>query len=69
MYLKLITTDCKDRLQKFQMVKELYDYTTRNINLGDEYRIVIKSRNTGNVNYQTTTEKTIIKTLSKTNKN
>ena len=46
MYLNLITTDCKDRLQKFQMVKVFYDYTTRNINLGDEYRIVIKSRNT-----------------------
>lgn len=69
MYLKLITSDCKDRLQKFQMVKELYDYTTRNINLGEEYRIVIKSRNTGNVNHQITTEKPIIKTLSKTNKN
>ena len=27
------------------MVKKLYNYTTRNINLGDDYRIVIKNRN------------------------
>ena len=45
MYLNLITTNCVDRLEKFKMVKELYNYTIRNINLGDEYRIMIKSRN------------------------
>ena len=46
MYLNLITTDCKDKAQKFQMVKQFYEYTTRNIDLGDDYRIPIKSRNT-----------------------
>ena len=29
---------------KFQMIKELYDYTTKNINLGDNYRILIKRK-------------------------
>ena len=65
MYLKLITTTCKDKLQMFQMVKELNDYTTRNINLGDEYRITIKSRNLGNVSVQKAIEKPVIKTLEK----
>ena len=27
------------------MVKQFYEYTTRNIDLGDDYRIPIKSRN------------------------
>ena len=47
MYLNLITSKNLDKMQKFQMVKEFYDYTTRNINLGSEYRILIKSRNIG----------------------
>lgn len=47
MYLNLITSENLDKIQKFQMVKEFYDYTTRNINLGSEYRILIKSRNVG----------------------
>ena len=45
MYLDLITTDCIDKFKKLEMVKKLYNYTTRNINLGDDYRIVIKNRN------------------------
>jgi len=45
MYLNLITTNCMDKFKKLEMVKELYNYTTRNINLGDDYRIVIKNRN------------------------
>lgn len=45
MYLNLITTNCKDKFRKLEMVKELYSYTTRNINLGNEYRIVIKNKN------------------------
>lgn len=66
MYLKLITTDCIDRLKKFQMVKKLYVYTTRNVNLGDEYRIVIKSRNVGSsTNFQQTTENTGARVLKK----
>lgn len=47
MYLNLITTNCVDKLKKLQMIKEFYEYTTRNINLGNSYRILIKSRNTG----------------------
>ena len=47
MYLDLITTDSTSKLEKLQMVKDFYNYATRNINLGDEYRILIKSRNTG----------------------
>ena len=49
MYLNLITTNCNDKLQKFQMVRQFYGYATRNINLGDDYRISIKSRNIGNI--------------------
>lgn len=45
MYLNLITTDNTDKLEKLQMVTDFFDYTTRNINLNDEYRILIKSRN------------------------
>lgn len=47
MYLNLITTNCVDKLQRLQMIKEFYNYATRNINLGNDYRILIKSRNTG----------------------
>ena len=47
MYLNLITTNCVDKLQRLQMIKEFYNYATRNINLGDDYRILIKSRNIG----------------------
>ena len=45
MYLSLITTNCVDKLQRLEMIKEFYNYVTRNINLGDNYRILIKSRN------------------------
>ena len=45
MYLNLITTESTDKLEKLQMVTDFFDYTTRNINLNDEYRILIKSRN------------------------
>lgn len=45
MYLNLITNNCVDKLQRLQMIKEFYNYTTRNINLGNDYRILIKSRN------------------------
>ena len=47
MYLNLITTHCVDKLQRLQMIKEFYNYAIRNINLGNDYRILIKSRNTG----------------------
>ena len=47
MYLNLITTNCVDKLQRLEMIKEFYNYATRNINLGNDYRILIKSRNTG----------------------
>lgn len=47
MYLNLITTNCVDKLQRLQMIKDFYNYATRNINLGNDYRILIKSRNTG----------------------
>ncbi len=46
MYLNLITTNCVDKLQRLEMIKEFYNYATRNINLGNDYRILIKSRNT-----------------------
>ena len=46
-YLNLITTSCADKLQRLQMIKDFYNYATRNINLGNDYRIHIKSRNTG----------------------
>ena len=45
MYLNLITTNCVDKLERLEMIKEFYEYTTRNINLGNDYRILIKSRN------------------------
>ena len=45
MYLDLITTDCMDKFKKLEMVLELYNYTTKDINLGDDYRIVIKNKN------------------------
>ena len=45
MYLNLITTNCVDKLQRLQMIKDFYNYSTRNINLGNDYRILIKSRN------------------------
>lgn len=45
MYISIITTDCADKLEKLKMVKQFYDYTTRNINLGEDYRILIKSKN------------------------
>lgn len=48
MYLSLITTTSKDKLEKLEKVKDFYNYSTRNITLGDEYRILIKSRNTPN---------------------
>lgn len=47
MYLNLITTNCVDKLQRLEMIKEFYNYATRNINLENDYRILIKSRNTG----------------------
>lgn len=45
MYLNLITNNCVDKLQRLQMIREFYNYITRNINLGNDYRILIKSRN------------------------
>ena len=47
MYLNLITINCKDKLQRLQMIKDFYNYATRNIKLGNDYRIYIKSRNIG----------------------
>lgn len=69
MYLNLITTDCKDKLQRFQMVKELYNYTTRNIKLGNDYRIIIKSRNIETkLELQQTNKKIYVRTLSDNDK-
>ena len=45
MYLNLITTNCENKLLKLQMIKDFYNYATRNINLGNNYRILIKSKN------------------------
>ena len=45
MYIDLITTNSTDKLEKLQMIQDYYNYATRNITLGDEYRILIKSRN------------------------
>ena len=45
MYLDLITTTNSNKIEKYQVLKNLYDYTTRNIKLNDDYRILIKSRN------------------------
>lgn len=47
MYLNLITTSSTDILERLEMIKEFYNYATRNITLEDDYRILIKSRNTG----------------------
>lgn len=70
MYLDLITTDSTDRLEKLQMVNNFYNYATRNINLGDEYRIVIKSRNTTPTTpKQHSANKVFIKTAITSNKN
>lgn len=48
MYLNLITIDCTDKVQRLQMIEDFYHYATRNIQLGSDYRILIKSRNIGN---------------------
>ena len=70
MYLDLITTDSTDRLEKLQMVNNFYNYATRNINLGDEYRIVIKSRNTTPTTpKQHSANKVFIKTAITSNNN
>ena len=45
MYLNLVTTNSADKCQKFKMVEELYNHVIRGINLGDDYRILIRSRN------------------------
>ena len=50
MYLNLITINCPDKLQRLQMIKDFYNYATRNIKLGNDYRIHIKSRNIGTKN-------------------
>ena len=47
MYLNLITTTCVDKIQRLQMVKDFYNYAIRNIQLGSDYRILIKNRNIG----------------------
>lgn len=46
MYLNLITTNCMNKLKKLLMIKEFYNYATRNVNLENDYRILIRSRNT-----------------------
>lgn len=45
MYLNLITIRCPDKIQKLQMIKKFYCYAKRDISLGNDYRILIKSRN------------------------
>ena len=65
MYLNLITTNCDDKLHKFQMVRQFYRYATRNIDLGEDYRIFIKSRNVGSViNSQESVPKLYVKKLT-----
>ena len=44
MYINLITAQQSDKTEKLQMIKDFFRYTTRDINLGDNYRIHIKSK-------------------------
>lgn len=46
MYMEAITTKNRNKLYLFRLVQNLFRYTTRGVNLSDEYRIQIKSRNT-----------------------
>ncbi len=49
MYLCLIAVQCDNKLQKLQMAKRFYNYATRNIYLGDNYRISIKRKTIRNI--------------------
>ena len=44
MYLNLITSNCENKLQRFNQVREFYDYATKDITLGNDYRVLIKRR-------------------------
>ena len=46
MYLDAISDDSSSYPQRFEKLKQLYEYATRDLDLGDEYRILINSRNT-----------------------
>ena len=66
MYLNLITIKCENKLEKLKMIKEFYNYATRNIKLENDYRISIKSRNIS-TNNQLSDGENNIKKLSLTN--
>ena len=45
MYFDAICDNSLDKESKFEKVLKLFNYTKKDISLGDEYRILIKSRN------------------------
>ena len=45
MYINLISIKYENKIEKIQKFIEFYNYATRNICLGNEYRILIKSKN------------------------
>ena len=45
MYLDAISDESLDKVKKLEKVQALFHYATRNITLGEDYRILIKSRN------------------------
>ena len=45
MYLDAICDNSLNKERKLKKVKDLFDYSKRNVSLGNEYRILIKSRN------------------------
>lgn len=49
MYIDLVTTTVKDNVQRLLMIKEFYKYAARDVSLGDDYRILIRSRHNVNV--------------------
>ena len=51
MYLDAICDNSLNKESKLQKVKDLFDYSKRNISLGNEYRILIKSRNSNSRKY------------------
>jgi len=44
MYIELITNNCNNKFEKLQNLRTFYDYSMRNINLNNEYKISIKKR-------------------------
>ena len=44
MFIELITAKCDDKLKKYQMVEEFFNYAIRGINIGKNYMIPIESK-------------------------